>query len=280
MKRFEVTEVGQPPLPALDIADDAGDVLIGSSATAHIRIPVPHLEHVRISAGRWHALADLTVDGKLHRKGASGPLSTTAGSDTLLVLGAYRVRISPAPVGAAASAPRRTESLARELVRALLGADAAPSLTITRGPSHGSRRDLAPPESRFIIGRGDGADWVILDEDLSREHAEIRRGWDGISIRDLDSKNGTRVDGALVDGDGSMLYDGAVLTLGNLAITFRDPAERHLKGESLSPDTRPSPPSPGATPDDDAAGPSPWPFVIAAAIAGLALVGLAWVIMS
>jgi len=272
MKRFEVTEIGHPPLPALDIDDD-DDIVIGSAATARIRIPVPHAEHVRIAGERWQALAELSVDGKPQKKGASGQIPVDG---VVLALGAYEVRVAPAPVGVLPSGPQRTESLARELVRSLLGADAAPSLTITRGPSNGARRDLAPPESRLVIGRGDGADWVILDEDLSREHAEVRRAWDGVTVRDLESKNGTRIDGALVEADGSPLYDGAVLALGNVAMQFRDPAERHLKGEPLSADT----PAPRPPKIDDTPGPSPWPYVVAAAIAGLALVGLAWVVMS
>ena len=277
MKRFEVTEVGHPALPAVDIDDDA-DIIIGSAAAARIRIPGPHAEHVRIAGDRWHALAPLAIAGKSHKRGTSGLIPADG---LTLELGAYRVRVSPAPAGIAPSGPQRTESLARELVRSLLGADAAPSLTITRGPSNGARRELAPPESRLVIGRGDAAHWIILDEDLSREHAEIRRGWDGVFVRDLESKNGTFIDNAPVDttATGSLLYDGATLTLGNLAMLFRDPAERHLKGEPISPLITPSPrpPLPAA---DDSPGPSPWPFIIAAAIAGLALAGIAWVMMT
>jgi hypothetical protein len=73
---------------------------------------------------------------------------------------------------------------------------------------------------------------VILDEDLSRAHAEIRRGWDGVRLRDLRSKNGTRVDGARVGAEGIELHDGARIALGNVVMRFRDPAERHLRGEA------------------------------------------------
>jgi predicted component of type VI protein secretion system len=141
------------------------------------------------------------------------------------------VRVEPSPGGTAASPPQRTESLARELVRSLLGAGAAPTLEIERGPAAGATRALPPPESALVIGRGDDAGWVLLDEDLSRTHAEVRRGWDGVTIRDLGSKNGTIVDGAMVDGAGVMLRDGARIELGNVVLRFRDPAERHLRGE-------------------------------------------------
>ena len=102
--RFEVTELGQPALPSVDIDDD--DIVIGSAATARIRIPGPHAEHVRISGDRWHAVAELAIAGARQRAGSSG---TIPADGVTFELGAYTVRVSPAPAGAAASAPQRTE---------------------------------------------------------------------------------------------------------------------------------------------------------------------------
>ena len=265
MLRFEVSEAGQPALPALDVADDV--VVIGSGAAARIRLPaqVARDAHVRIARGAWTALAEVVVDG-VRRDG--GPI----GEGVVFELGGYRVRVAPAPSGTAASPPQRTESLARELVRSLLGDGAAPTLEVEQGPTVGARRMLPPPEASLVIGRGDEAHWVILDEDLSRAHAEVRRGWDGVTIRDLESKNGTRVDGEPVTE--TLLHDGAQIELGPVVLRFRDPAERHLRG--------------GGTPGRAiAAAPAPararstaLPLVIAAAVAGLALAGLAWVLAS
>src|SRR5262249_34230845 len=158
------------------------------------------------------------------------------------------------------------------LVRSLLGDGAAPSLEIERGPHAGARRALPPPESRLIIGRGDEANWVILDEDLSRAHAEIRRGWDGVTVVDLGSKNGTRVDGARAGGGPAALRDGAALALGKVVFRFRDPAERHLVGEPAATPLR-ARPMPGPAPSRT---PSPWPFFAFTAIAVLALAALIW----
>lgn len=274
VKRYTVSETDHEPLPALDIADNV--VVIGSSASARIRVPVPHGEHVYIEGDRWNALADVAVDGVKQLAGASGPI----GAGVMLELGVYRVRVEPSPHGAAVATPQRTESLARELVRGLLGANAAPSLEIMKGPSSvtvGARRELPPPSdsARIVIGRGDDADWVLLDEDLSREHVEIRRSWDGATIRDLRSKNGTRVDGEAVT-ETRELRDAAAIAIGNVELIFRDPAERHLLGTPLEPSraARDVAVEPAGTPP-----PSAWPFVIAAAIAGLAIVALAWIAM-
>jgi hypothetical protein len=277
MLRFEVTEHGQATLPAVDLGEAV--VTIGSSTGARIRLPaaVARDTHVRIDGTSWVAIADVRADGVARPAGDGGPL----GDGVTFELGGYRVRVRPAPPGTSASPPQRTESLARELVRGLLGAGAAPSLELERGPtasSIGSSRALPPPEATLVIGRGDEAGWVILDEDLSRMHVEIRRGWDGVTIRDLDSKNGTRVGGVAV-GDPIELHDGALVELGNIALRFRDPAERHLRGESRQATPR-SHASPNASASGSTPRPSPWPFTVAAALVAIAVAALVWVLAS
>jgi pSer/pThr/pTyr-binding forkhead associated (FHA) protein len=170
--------------------------------------------------------------------------------------------------------PQRTESLARELVRGLLGSTAAPSLELTRGPSPG-KRELPPPEATWVIGRGDDATWVILDEDLSREHIEITRAWDGVWIRDLGSKNGTRVNGERIDGRVA-LRDGATIEAGNCELVFRDPAERHLQGELIATQVPVAEPKVVVV----EAPRSPITFYVASSICVLATAGLIWVLAS
>jgi S-DNA-T family DNA segregation ATPase FtsK/SpoIIIE len=126
-----------------------------------------------------------------------------------------------------------------------------------------------------VIGRGDEATWVILDEDLSRAHAEVRRGWDGVTVVDLGSKNGTRVDGAKIGSEPVELHDGALLALGDLILRFRDPAERHLRGE---PPIKPALPKPAPASPVRQPPPSPWPFIGFAVIAALAVAGLIWIL--
>jgi len=294
--RFEVSELGQEGLPAVDIGDEA--VVIGSGAAARIRLPAHAAReaHVRISTMRWTALADVRVlaadvtkigvrrgaealpaGGEpvvLHRAGDTGEVT---GSVTFQ-LGEYRVRVTAAPAGSAATPPQRTESLARELVRGLLGTGAAPTLEVERGPVPGIERALPPPDATLVIGRGEEAGWIVLDEDLSRTHAEISRTWDGVSIRDLDSKNGTRVDGARISTR-TPLRDGALIELGNVTLRFRDPAERHLRGELTSAGRPRVVPSTGRLVSSTLpAAATRWRFLIAATIAGLAVAGLVWIL--
>ncbi|MDB4952991.1 MAG: hypothetical protein JWO36_560 [Myxococcales bacterium] len=269
MLRFEVREADQAALPAIDLDDRV--VVIGSGPGARIRLPASaaKAEQVRIEAGAWAGAAN--VDGV---QGVGGPI----GAGVTLEIGTYRVHVAPAPAGAAATPPQRTESLARELVRSMLGAGAAPTLEVEHGPVIGAKRVLAPPESVLVIGRGDEATWVILDSDLSKAHAEIRRGWDGVRIIDLESKNGIKLDGASVRD--ALVHDGALIELGKTRIRFRDPAERHLRGESRVHAERvrreSSAGPPAAMPP--AARPNALVFYGALAIMLLALAGLAWVL--
>ena len=311
MLRIEVSEEGQGPLPAIDLDDPI--VVIGSDPAARIRLPADAAlaEHIRLEAGRWRALGPVrlrsapvadagTVVGRgaslvrEHPAGDSGDI----GSGVTIELGAYRIHIAPAPAGSVAATPQRTESLARELMRSLLGGDAAPSLTIERGPHVGATRKLAPPQSVTVIGRGDDANWIIVDNDLSRLHAEVRRGWDGTRLVDLGSKNGSKVDGTPVTphGDGVMLRDNALVELGPLAFRFHDPADRQLaatpgtlvaapaairasssKGHATLARVPRSPGDPAArTPA--AARASVVPFYAAVTIMVVALAGLVWIL--
>ena len=111
---------------------------------------------------------------------------------------------------------------------------------------------------------------MILDGDLSKRHAEIRRGWDGVRVIDLESKNGTRVDGiATRDGE---LRDGALLELGTVQLRYRDPAERHL---AANPAAVALPPVPHVT-----AHRTPIVFYVALAVAVLAIAGIVWIAAS
>ena len=271
MLRIEISEADQSVLPPIDIAENA--IVIGSGAAARIRLPVEVAReaHVRIDGHTWTLLAESKVGGLLRAAGDSGAL----GHGIVVELGKYRVRVSPAPASAQAVPPQRTESLARELVRSLLGDGAAPTLEIERGTGAGARRALPPPEAAFTIGRGDEATWVIVDDDLSRVHAEIRRGWEGVTVVDLGSKNGTKVDGKKIGSEPVELRDSATLTLGNVVMRFRDPAERHLRGE---PPASAAPPRIRSAPPAPELDPRRWSFLVFATIAVLALVALSWIL--
>ncbi|MEA2209878.1 MAG: hypothetical protein QOF54_2355, partial [Solirubrobacteraceae bacterium] len=68
------------------------------------------------------------------------------------------------------------------------------------------------------IGRAPGCDIVLDDRNVSRRHAEIRRRGPVVVLIDLDSTNGTIVNGRRVREH--PLADGDRITVGNSRLTF------------------------------------------------------------
>jgi len=272
MLRFEITEHDHGALPAIDLADSV--VVLGSATPARVRLPaeVARAAHVRFEGQTWTLLAESRLGGLTRAAGDSGAI----GHGIVLEFGRYRVRVTAAPIGARESPPQRTESVARELARSLLGEAGAPTLEIEAGTGAGTKRLLPPPEATLVIGRGDEATWVILDEDLARTHVAIRRGWDGVTAADLGSKTGTQVDGVAIDDEPVELHDGASLALGSIVLRFHDPAERQLRGDG-APALRAPRARPARRPSLRRE-PPPWSIVGLSALAVLAIAALIWIL--
>ena len=52
-----------------------------------------------------------------------------------------------------------------------------------------------PLGARVVVGRGSGADFVLLDREVSREHFTVRQDGSDYVLDDLRSINGTYVKG-------------------------------------------------------------------------------------
>jgi hypothetical protein len=277
MLRVTVARGGQVIGPAIDLPD--GEVRIGSAPDAGLRLPAAdaEAEHAVLTHGagmapRLEVRAAMRLGAGALGAGTRLPLTLPA----TLGIGACEltVELSSAQV---ASGVVRTASLARELVRQLLSAEAAPGasaveLLIERGPGVGERRPLRL--GRTTLGRGDDADWPLLDPDLSRHHAAVERTWDGVTVEDLGSKNGTRVDGALVGAGPVALPVGGSLELGQTMLRLVDPAELALRVTrprlAAVPPTEPTP-GPATPPPRRPAGPAFWIAAVLALTAGGAL---------
>ena len=72
--------------------------------------------------------------------------------------------------------------------------------------------------SRVVVGRSREADIVLQDPNISRRHAELRRGDAGWQIVDLGSTNGIKVNGRRVDQ--AALRPGDQITVGVTDLTF------------------------------------------------------------
>ncbi len=81
-----------------------------------------------------------------------------------------------------------------------------PVLTVEEGEHVGLRAVIETEE--YVIGRGDECELVLSDRAISRQHARIWHEGDFYYVEDLESKNGTWVNGEaldrprkLIDGD-------------------------------------------------------------------------------
>jgi MoxR-like ATPase len=107
-------------------------------------------------------------------------------------------------------------------------------LVFTTGSHAG--RDYVREQGRFLVGRGSDADCVLDDGLASNHHAEIVGHNGNWRLADLDSSNGTEVNGATVMTH--TLRDGDVVTIGETTFTVL------LSEDAEAPLPRHDPPTP------------------------------------
>jgi len=97
---------------------------------------------------------------------------------------------------------------------------------------------------QFSIGRDASCDLTITDMTVSRLHAQLERTPEGWLLSDLESTNGTRVNGWRVRGK-IPLRVGDLVSFGSLEVVFGDSVS--LRGDSVSSrgDDPPAPPAHG-----------------------------------
>jgi hypothetical protein len=96
-------------------------------------------------------------------------------------------------------------------------ASSATSVTCALVLPDGSRHVLET--ERVTVGRQSTCSIVIKDTNVSREHAQFRRGRDGWTVRDLGSTNGTKINGVRVEGE-QLLANGDVVLVGSIPVRF------------------------------------------------------------
>ncbi len=105
-----------------------------------------------------------------------------------------------------------------------------PKLIFTEGVFAGQEIEL--PDAALIIGRGENAHLVIEDGEISGQHAELEPTEDAWRITDLNSSNGTALNGEMVES--GVLSDGDVITMGETVCTFRADAVAMVEAVPIS----------------------------------------------
>jgi pSer/pThr/pTyr-binding forkhead associated (FHA) protein len=93
-----------------------------------------------------------------------------------------------------------------------------PVLRIKSGSQKGKIHDIR--EDSLVLGRETGGGLQLLDQGVSRRHAEIFRIGEMFFIRDLDSRNGTFVNDKPINEE--ILRVGDQVRLGNTVVVFED----------------------------------------------------------
>lgn len=98
-----------------------------------------------------------------------------------------------------------------------------PSLVLLTGPEAGRRIPLTTGRTA-VLGRALEADLTFPDEpSLSRLHARIERTGDQYTVTDLDSANGTRLNGRAVTEPATLSHRD-VITCGTMELRFEQPS--------------------------------------------------------
>ncbi len=92
-----------------------------------------------------------------------------------------------------------------------------PRLVVVRGGFPGTTFELGAGDT--LIGRNPGTDITLVDEGASRDHAVISSDDGAFAIEDLQSTNGTRVNGKRVRR--AKLEEGDEIQIGGTVLVFR-----------------------------------------------------------
>ena len=110
------------------------------------------------------------------------------------------------------------------------------TLLVTRGADGGKTFRLLDGDTK-VIGRSARSDIILQDVGISRQHCRVRVSESGVSIRDMNSKNGTAVNGQRIRSE-TVLTDGDLIEVGRSLLKVRlEPAlAAEIVEEEPSPD--------------------------------------------
>lgn len=220
----------------VDVAMAEGEVSIGRRPGAAIELPFPAVSarHARLfRQDDGYRIEDLgSVNGTRvgdRRLQPGVPLQLAPGE--VVDVAGIGVRFDGELPSDEIALQGGTDTLARRLVHDVFAA--CPPGELVRlvgidGPGSGRELPISYFGRPLVVGRGESCDFVLCDEDVSREHASIARSGAGVTLRDLDSKNGVRVQGRRVEGS-CWLHDGDIVRIGQTSLRLMDPEDRYLR---------------------------------------------------
>lgn len=138
-----------------------------------------------------------------------------------------------------------------KMIKKVIGAmshSQKPRIVFESEPFQNKTLKLDDPDKTYSVGREEDCDLSIDSAVISRRHAEIFTKWGAFVVKDLQSKNGTFVNGDPVAPEVT-LKDGDEITFGTLKAVFQNPEQFQFKEieNSLQEEKQKNAPSPEAT---------------------------------
>jgi DNA-binding NtrC family response regulator len=191
--------LGSLPVLAVEIGEST--IRIGRSHDNDIVLPLPDVADVHAEVRSHGEICEVTaVEGEsLHRAGRPVPRADLVPGDQI-DLGCYRLRwlasqsgralSGPTPVGARSHGTKPLEQPMQRGGRRI-------GLEVMDGAERGVTVDLET--AAIVVGRAPECDLVLTDDAVSWRHCSVEIGPAGVRVRDLDSHNGTFLDGSRIE---------------------------------------------------------------------------------
>ncbi len=270
-----VVRSGDPAAPP-SITFDAPRIVIGRGEGCEVRLPDPSVSH-RHASIRQRGTEYIVVDEGSTNGTFVGPVKLSPQaprvlrSGDLIRIGRIWLEARIEHVVPTQNQPVATREMALALVSDALAAEgesAAVKVRVVEGPDAGREMLVAEFERGHVIGRGQNVELSVDDEDASRRHVEVIRRGKQLLVRDLGSKNGSRIgESELPSGKEKVWPRGESLFVGKNRFEYEDPVLDALEeleraaddcmrdDESVDPPDAESTPAPAEedNPDLDAA---------------------------
>ncbi len=222
-------------LPAITF--DSPRLIIGRGDGCDLRLPDPsvsqHHASIRQRGSDYIVIDEGSTNGTFAgpvRLAPQAPRVLRSGES--LRFGRIWVDVRLEAATATSQMPFATKDLALQLVMKSLEAQgevAIPQLVVRDGDNAGTILALEKSDHRYVLGRSAVADLVILDTNASRRHVEVWRQGARVLLRDLGSKNGSKLNSTYLLPSKEVEWpEGAILSIGAEQIVLQDPAREAL----------------------------------------------------
>jgi len=267
-----VVRSGDPAAPP-SITFDAPRIVIGRGEGCEVRLPDPSVSH-RHASIRQRGTEYIVVDEGSTNGTFVGPVKLSPQaprvlrSGDLIRIGRIWLEARLEHVPPTQNQPIATREMALALVSNALaseGESAAVRVHIVEGPDAGREMLVAEFERGHVIGRGQNVELSVDDEDASRRHLEVIRRGKQLLVRDLGSKNGSRLGEQELDSGKERAWPrGESLFVGKNSFVYEDPVadaleeleraavDRMRDDESVDPPDAESTPAPAEQDESDA----------------------------